>query len=140
MHYKILKCYLDTSVFNFALATAFPDKQDPTLRFLDQCRNEQFEAYISTLVIKEIASTSDQKKKEELLALIRNLKLQEVPLPEDRTNDLVEQYLQAGIIPPKARNDAAHIAAAVLSDLDVVVSWNLEHMVRLAWELMESTS
>jgi hypothetical protein len=47
------------------------------------------------------------------------------------TIDLAEKYLDEGIIPRKYRDDALHIAVAVVSDLDVVVSWNFEHIVKL---------
>ncbi|MFQ3675573.1 MAG: hypothetical protein SNJ64_03415, partial [Endomicrobiia bacterium] len=41
------------------------------------------------------------------------------------------KYILENIIPSKYRNDALHIAIAVVNDSDVVVSWNLEHIVKL---------
>ena len=40
-----------------------------------------------------------------------------------------------GLIPIKYRNDALHLAVAVVHDVDAVVSWNFEHLVRLATRL-----
>jgi len=39
--------------------------------------------------------------------------------------------MEGGVVPVRFRDDAVHIAVAVVNDLDVVVSWNLEHMVKL---------
>ncbi len=44
---------------------------------------------------------------------------------------LADHYLAAGILPLSASNDALHMAQATVEDLDVVVSWNMKHMVRL---------
>lgn len=43
---------------------------------------------------------------------------------------LADEYIKRGIIPVKYGPDAVHIAVATINNLDVVVSWNLEHMVK----------
>lgn len=44
---------------------------------------------------------------------------------------LANQYIESKILPAAERNDALHIAVAVIHNLDVIVSWNFEHMVKL---------
>ena len=44
---------------------------------------------------------------------------------------LADRYIEAKIIPANKRNDAVHIAVATFHNLDVIVSWNFEHMVKL---------
>ena len=39
--------------------------------------------------------------------------------------------MERNIFPVKYRDDALHIAIASVNDLEIVVSWNLEHMVKL---------
>ena len=36
-----------------------------------------------------------------------------------------------GILAPRFRNDMLHIAIATVAEIDVVVSWNFRHIVRL---------
>ena len=52
-----------------------------------------------------------------------------------KTNKLVEElaekYILEKIVPTKYSIDLIHIAFAVAYELDVVVSWNLEHIVKL---------
>ncbi|MFQ5835442.1 MAG: hypothetical protein ACE5HR_05940 [bacterium] len=43
---------------------------------------------------------------------------------------LANKYIVEGVIPVKYGNDATHIAVASVNDLDVVVSWNFEHIVK----------
>jgi hypothetical protein len=54
---------------------------------------------------------------------------------DEEVKELADRYISAGIIPEKYRNDALHIAVAVVNDLDVIISWNLEHIVKLKTKL-----
>jgi hypothetical protein len=39
--------------------------------------------------------------------------------------------LPAGLLGQRFRNDMLHIAVATIADVDVLVSWNFRHIVRL---------
>ena len=45
--------------------------------------------------------------------------------------DLAEAYLAAGVLTPKMRVDAQHIAIATVGRVSVLVSWNFKHIVNL---------
>ena len=40
-------------------------------------------------------------------------------------------YVKEGIVPEKFLNDALHIAIATVNGIDTVVSWNMEHIVKI---------
>ncbi|MBF0502974.1 MAG: hypothetical protein HQM09_22755 [Candidatus Riflebacteria bacterium] len=42
---------------------------------------------------------------------------------------LQEEYLKAGILTDKWREDALHVALATISNCRVIVSWNFKHIV-----------
>jgi hypothetical protein len=42
---------------------------------------------------------------------------------------LRDAYLEASVVGPASSNDAAHIAVATISKVDMVVSWNFKHIV-----------
>jgi hypothetical protein len=44
---------------------------------------------------------------------------------------LANVYSEHGALPPKFRNDLLHIALATVANVDVLVSWNFKHIVRL---------
>ena len=45
--------------------------------------------------------------------------------------DLLNKYLERKILGPKFQNDMLHIALATIANVDVLVSWNFRHIVRL---------
>ena len=44
---------------------------------------------------------------------------------------LYEEYVSRRIIPVKHIEDAVHIAVATINSLDILVSWNFEHIDKL---------
>ena len=43
--------------------------------------------------------------------------------------ELRDAYVEAGVVGPGAREDAEHVAAASVADVDMIVSWNFKHIV-----------
>ncbi len=39
-------------------------------------------------------------------------------------------YVNENVIPPKYYDDAIHLAIATLGNIDILVSWNLKHIVK----------
>jgi len=126
---KKLKIYLDTSVLNFAYAEDVPDKMMVTKKFFREIKRKTFHTFISDVVIDEINKTPEPKKTK-LANLIKKFNLG-ILLLDQRCEKLAERYLKHKLIPIKYRNDAVHIAIATVNEVDVLVSWNLEHMVKL---------
>jgi len=124
-----LKLYLDTSVLNFMFAEDELEKMKTTQRFFEEIQKGNFEVFISTLVIREIEEASEVTRSK-LEDLVKETRPKILKLDEE-TEKLAELYVAHGIIPEKYSKDAIHIAVAVVNDLDVVVSWNLEHMVKV---------
>ena len=45
------------------------------------------------------------------------------------SDELQKAYLTASVVGPASSNDAAHIAVARVTNVDLVVSWNFKHIV-----------
>ena len=45
--------------------------------------------------------------------------------------ELANFYVKEGVIPEKYREDAVHIAASVVNEVEAIISWNFEHIVKL---------
>lgn len=127
MDIKKLKLYLDTTIFNFVFADDAPKERDLTRKFFQQIK--EYDIYISDIVIKEIARCYPSKR-EKLLALIEANDLEELAL-DDAAETLARRYIKEGIIPSKYMNDAYHIAVASVAGIDVILSWNFDHIVKL---------
>jgi predicted nucleic acid-binding protein len=129
---KPLRIYLDTSVINFLFAEDVPLWREATVKFLEQVARGAHTAYVSQVVVREIERTPDPVRREALLNAIRKNRLQFLPVePVAEVRELAKAYLQAGIIPPKAEDDAVHVAIATVNEVDVLVSWNFKHLANV---------
>ncbi len=122
------KFYLDTSVFNFLLTEDEPTKRKVTEELFKKLP-DLGEIYISDIVSLEVLESSSPIR-ERLIAVINKQEPTVLSIDEE-IRELAEEYIRAGIIPAKYRDDALHIAVAVVNRLDVIVSWNFEHIVKL---------
>jgi predicted nucleic acid-binding protein len=124
-----LKLYLETSIFNFAFSEQNPDYRQATLTLLDSVKQAVYEAYISEAVVREITE-APKEKVAKMMKLISDLEPESLDINTD-IEELAEGYIKAGLIPARYIDDALHIAIASFYELDVVLSWNFEHMVKL---------
>lgn len=131
---KKIKYYLDTTIFNFVFAEGDTEKKDITLRLFENLPLIAEGIYISDEVIREI-SRAPEPRKSQLEGLVRktNPLLLEVDIEAE---ELAERYVKEGIIPERYRSDALHIAVAVINGIEVIVSWNFEHIVKLKTRVM----
>ncbi len=126
-----LRVYLDTSIFNFAISTQnVLLEKEATLKLFEEIRAGKFAPYISRVTLDEILRTTDKKRCDGLVEIVEKMSPEELLVTEEVVL-LANRYIEAKIIPAKERNDALHIAVAVVYNLDVIVSWNFGHMVKL---------
>lgn len=128
-----IKLYLDTSVWNFLLAEDVPEERWWTKLLFEKIEAGKYESFISAVVSKEIEKAPDPKKTQlnNLIERYHPILLEET----DKSVRLAEAYLKAGILSGKQRFDLDHIAVAVVHQVDVVVSWNMEHIVKVGTRL-----
>ena len=123
-----MELYIESSVFNFMFAEDALEKQKITKTFfIEKLKN--FEGYVSDLVFDELDKTKEPKKSA-LLDLISKHPLKILKINEE-TLKLARIYVSEKIIPEKFLNDALHIAVATVNRIDIIVSWNLEHIVKI---------
>jgi predicted nucleic acid-binding protein len=126
------RIYLDTSVWNFVLVEDVPERHERrelTRQLFDQIRDGDYEPYISVVVLDEMAAAPEPRRSE-LYDLVDELS----PVVLELTPEVLalsKEYIQQGTIPAKYGNDALHIAVAVTNDLDLLLSWNFAHIVKL---------
>lgn len=120
-------------MWNFIYAKDAPEKQNSTLQFFEELNEGAYRIFISDLVLTEIRN-APQAKRNDLEGLIR--KYQPIQLDtKPEVEILAQAYLKAKIVPVRYSADVLHAAYAGAYDLDVLVSWNLEHLVRLKTRL-----
>jgi predicted nucleic acid-binding protein len=97
-----------------------------TENFFAQLHN--FEVYISDLTLDEIAKNKNESFKEKMHGCV-------VPFTvlwkTDKVIILAKELVQNHAVPQQSEADAYHIAIAVVSRMDYLLSWNFKHLVRL---------
>jgi hypothetical protein len=121
-------------MFNFVFAEDATEKRELTIKFFEQLPKGAQDVFISEEVVREISKASEPKRTllEDLLRRVSPLLL-EIDI---EVEELAERYLREGIIPERYRGDALHIAAAVVNEIEVIISWNFEHIVKLKTRTM----
>ncbi|MBI4861974.1 MAG: hypothetical protein HY815_17215 [Candidatus Riflebacteria bacterium] len=122
--------YIETSAWNFLLATDAPDRRLVTERFFRHARECRYRLFVSDLVVVEMGNTKCATRRSQLLDLIRRYRPVLLAITTEMRG-LAERYVIQGTVPAKYRDDAIHVAAAVVARLDAVVSWNFAHLVKL---------
>ena len=119
-----LRVYLDTSVFSAYYDDRLIERKAETEQFWKKLN--QFEVSTSEIAKEELAETPDDDLRKKLLELLKQVAM--IPVTEEMRN-LAQDYLGAGIFTPTMQDDALHVAAAVLSRHDILLSWNFKHLV-----------
>jgi predicted nucleic acid-binding protein len=123
-----LKLYIETSTVSHAISDQVPKFKDASLELFKMIKRGMYEAGTSEVVIREINNAQEEKAKQ-LMDVIKGLDLERLEINEE-IEALAEEYIKADLIPVKYIDDALHIATATYYEMDAVVSYNFEHMVK----------
>ncbi len=122
-----MKLYLETSVPNMLFHDDAPDKQQVTKVFFPWLQICPHQLCVSPLVEQELDRAPEPRRRQ-LRAALRTLPLVSLPITAE-PEDLAEAVVAAGPIPRRFEDDALHLAVAICQGVDVVVSWNMKHLV-----------
>ena len=122
---KKLRIYVDTSVIGGCF--------DPEFKLWSEAlvadfREGRYTAVMSDVTATEVAPAPEFVKAlhQELLGLPPEL----VRVDADAVS-LVQCYIERSVLGKRFLNDMLHIALATTAEVDVLVSWNFRHIVRL---------
>ena len=122
---RTLRIYADTSVFGGCFD---PEFELATRELFDAIRAGSYKLVVSEVVIRELEGSPEP---------VRHMFLD---LPEERIERAVltqeslalrDAYIAAKVLGPRWIDDAAHVAIATVSRVDMIVSWNFRHLVRV---------
>ncbi len=120
----IPRVYIDTSVISGRLDEEF---QEHSERLFADFEAGRLRAVTSNLTIAELLQAP-----REVRSLLESAALQNadhVYLDEEAVQ-LAEAYIQEGAVGEANRVDAQHIAIATVQRVDILVSWNFQHIVK----------
>ena len=122
------KVYIETSIVSYYTARPSRDLvvaawQEITHEMWPVLQ-EQFDAYISALVIQE-ASRGDQEAARKRLSALSGIPILELTT---RVQDVAKSLIAENAIPTDAEEDALHIAVASPNGMGFLLTWNFRHI------------
>jgi predicted nucleic acid-binding protein len=124
---KKLKIYFDTSVISYLDATDQFDKTQDTLKLWGDIKADKYDVALSDIVFDELNDCLEPKRSR-LAEFLRQIRYERVK-SDTETVALAGKFIDFGILKEKSFDDCRHIAAALLSGCDIIVSWNFKHIV-----------
>ena len=123
------KIYLDTSVISYLDQANTPDKMNDTLLLWEEIKSGLYDVYISQVTMAELFGNKQPK----LQLLLKFLAQIDYTLIEiDKNIEIyADTLIDNGILTNKSRADCLHIASAVITDCDLLLSWNFKHILRV---------
>ncbi|MHB2020036.1 MAG: PIN domain-containing protein [Candidatus Xenobia bacterium] len=128
-----MKLYLETSVPNFLFVHDAPDKRRHTEQLFEEIQAGRHEAFVSDLYTQEVRATESPLRRAQLEAVpsVYSIGMLQTSLA---AYDLLDKYVDAKAFTSNNDVDGLHVAVATLAACEVVVSWNMNHIVR-AWTI-----
>ena len=122
------KVYIETSVASYLTARPSRDlvvaaHQQLTAEWWAKHRR-RFDVYISEIVLRE-AAKGDESAATKRLAELDGM---EVLTLDDDARLLARLFVERGLIPKKALEDALHVAVATAQGMDFLLTWNCRHI------------
>ena len=116
-----MKLYLDTSVYGGYYDDEF---EEDTRMLFDTINSNKVEVITSIIVLKELEPA--RKNVREVIDLLHGHHLFDI---SQKVLDLANDYISDEVVSKGSYTDAMHIAIATINQADIVVSWNMKHMV-----------
>lgn len=119
--------YLDTSVPSAYFDQRAKERQEATIKFWNDVLPE-FNVYISEITLEELGNTKNESLRIKLKELVGKF---EILKPNEKINDLAKAYIVNKIFSEKYIDDALHTAFASFYEINYLISWNFEHIVKV---------
>lgn len=118
--------YLDTSVPSAYYDQRAQERQEATVYFWKKVISH-YKTFVSEITMEELQSTKDPILKASFLALVAPFQVFKM---NRQAEELAFKYVKHGIIPDKYVYDAYHVAIATFHNINFLISWNFDHLVK----------
>ena len=124
-----LKVYLDTSVISYLSQEDAPEKMADTRQLWEMFKDGKYDVYLSTVTLEEVADCPEPKRSE-LRKFLEQIKYTVLDIT-DEMETVANKIIDMGILTKKSYDDCQHIAAAVVTECNCIISWNFKHIVNI---------
>lgn len=118
---------MDTSDISHLDQQDAPERMNETHTLWDRIIAGDFDVVVSDVTIGELEACTS-KKRDTLFRYLAQIPHEAIAV-DDRTIEIASRFIDLGVLRQKSFDDCQHIAAAIVSGCDVIVSWNFKHIV-----------
>lgn len=122
---KKSRIYVDTSVIGGCFD---PEFKEWSVALLDDFRAGHYIPVVSDVTAAEVLAAPASVR--DLHAELLTFSAEVIAVTEEALS-LVSSYEARSVLSSRYRNDMLHIAVATIAEVDVLVSWNFRHIVRV---------
>jgi len=98
-----------------------------TVLLWNDIKNNTYDVIISDLTIKEIEQCPEPKRTY-MLNELQKIEMTVVQI-ENGVDELSKEFINAGILKEKNFDDCRHIATAIMTQCNIIISWNFKRIV-----------
>ena len=125
-----LKIYLDTSAIGYLDEITSPKEMDEMRSLWALIRNGEYSVVISPVVMDELMANSNTAKRDILMSNLSSIEYTVSEITED-VHKIAKSVVLNGVLLDRNYNDCLHIACAITSRCDCIVSYNFKHLVNI---------
>lgn len=125
-----LKVYLDTSAVSYLDQQDSPEKMIITQNAWKELCSGKYEVVVSDVLFNEL-SKCENEKFERLISYVNELPLVVFEEETDENVLLALKLIEHNIVKDSSFEDALHIATALRSNCDILLSWDMKHIVNI---------
>ena len=106
-----------------------PENMADTIQLWEMFKDGKYDVYLSTMTLEEIADCPEPKRSE-LRKLLQQIDFVTLDI-SDEMESVAHKIIEMGILTNKSYDDCQHIAAAVVTECNCIISWNFKHIVNI---------
>ena len=121
------KIFLDTTIISYLFKPDKPEKETESNLLWEHIIAGEYEVVLSNEVLREI-NNCEEPKRQKMNDMLKKIEYVEIKLNSEIV-ELANEIIRLGILKEKNRSDSLHIACAIYSNCDQLISWNFSDLV-----------
>ncbi|MCL2860436.1 MAG: PIN domain-containing protein [Oscillospiraceae bacterium] len=121
--------YLDTSVMSYLYQKDALEREEQTIEFWNILKTGKYQVIIGSIAFDEIEQC-DEEKRDIIYQYLAEISYNRTSVNAE-IEALAKEIIEEGVLKEKSLDDCLHIATAILSNCNFIVSWNFKHLVNV---------
>jgi len=127
---KKIKIYLETSAISNLEQLDLSEQMSDMRVLWELLKHEKYDVVVSSITHKELESTKDTEKRDLLFDYLDSIDYEFIERNSE-IEAIADDIISKGILTKNSYSDCLHIACALITNCDCIVSYNFRHLVNI---------